>query len=186
MKPEIIISIVSTGVAILAFTFSFYVFWINRISRNKKERKNEQMQIITSFTLMFWDQLQTLISAKTHSFSVDDYVYDSLRKNALRLEGSIQNAISIGLWNEFVSDKKPNALAMHNAFIQNLVYNSSQDINDIDHWLKEHLLMGVIRVIEICENFNNLDDSLKQSLRKQVPKEMRDIAWVYLQKHERS
>ncbi|MEP5339712.1 MAG: hypothetical protein ABJL44_13505 [Algibacter sp.] len=185
MKIEIVISIISTAIASLSFLFAFYVYRKSRHSVKLKENQDQQMQIIASQAILFWEQIQILMNANVNKYDVDPYIYISLKQNAKRLEESIEKAISLGLWNTIVPKRKRNSDGMHVAFIQSLMHQSVSDIDTPIDWLKQHLIMGIVRLFEICENYEGLNKSLKDELEKRVSKEIRELSWVYIYKNEK-
>lgn len=180
MKIEVIISIVSVVVAFLSFALAFFVYWRSRPYIQERKAHDSQMNIIACQSIVFWEQLQTLISANVNKYEVDPYIFNSLKENSKRLESSIEKAIALGLWHVFVPENKEHSSVLHVAFIQSLVDSSSLKTNNVDDWMKDHLLMGVIRIFEMCENYERLTPELKSSLKNKVVPEMKVRSWKYL------
>ena len=139
------------------------------------------MTKLASKTIIFWEQLQILITANVTNFDVDPYLFKSLKENAKRLEISIEDAIGLGLWEALVPKNKKHSEVLHVAFIQSLVDGGSIDTDKSEDWLKYHLLMGVIRLIQICEQYDGVSPELKETLKAKVASEMRTRSWNYLE-----
>lgn len=142
------------------------------------------MNIIASQSIVFWEQLQILIDSRVRNCDVDPYIFKSLKENTQRLESSIYKAIGLGLWNVFVPSNKKYSVTLHVAFMQSLINNSSLETNSVDDWMADHLLMGVIRLLEMCEHYDGVATELRSSLKNNLNKtgkSMRFRAWVYLE-----
>ncbi len=138
------------------------------------------MRVLASQTLILWDQTQTILSASKNGFEVDDYVFPSMRRNAQRLEESLQVAIGMGLWSVVVGDR-PHVVTMFSAFSQSLVDASVQASEEA--WTKEHYLMGIVRLLDVCSQSDLVsDDGLQREIAASRPDELVDDAWTYLQK----
>ena len=110
-----------------------------------------QMVEIASRTVVLSQQIKTIAFTTVHDEDLDNYIFSSIRKNAVRLEESLDRGLALGLWPHIVSSKR-NARPMYTAFIQALL-NAAEPDNAAEEWTKMHLTMGIWRTLELCDNY---------------------------------
>ena len=176
MAEDSILIIVALVVSFLSFIISFLTFWRNRRSKKLKILQDSQVLILASQAVVLWEQIQTLITANVNSYSLNSYVFESLRNNALRFENSIQKAVELGLWTRIIGNTHKDTL-YYTGFIQSLIYSATTSKNDINDWLSQHLVMGMIRMLDACEKYGistvneiintvKIDESIKIKARE--------------------
>lgn len=180
MSSEIILNITLVCIAVVSLVVSFLTFWRNRRSTRLKKEQESQILILASGIVILWEQILVLITANVNKSPLQPYIFDSLRKNASRLEDNLQNAIGLGLWSTIIGKQKA-SVTLYSAFIQSLIYASTSQENDTEPWLKLHLHMGMIRALEICVRYrsNLVSEVVKPTIEK-VSKDLRRKAWNYL------
>ena len=173
---------VSDVLALIAIAFSVFTFWDTRPNAQFKRAQVEQMRILSVNAIVLFEQLHVLIEANVGSREIDSYLLTSLRENAKRLEGSLNATIGLGLWKE-VLGRKNNSVPMFAAFSQSLLFAASNQTEDYEVWLKEHLIMGMLRLIEQCEKYQrDSDDELASVLHEYLKPDLREAAWTYLER----
>ena len=182
MNGELTIIIISLIISGFSFGISLLTYWRNRRSEQLKREQDSQMLILASRIVVFWEQLQNIASAKVHKYSFHPYIFDSLRKNATRIEDSLQKAIGLGLWTKIIGDN-PQSTILYSTFIQDLLHSASTQGERLDDWTGTHLLTGVIRTIEACELYKNPSVlEITQPVYAKISSYLKENAWTYLTK----
>ena len=177
------VSIYALIVSCLSFFISALTFYQNSEKSQIKRNKSSQMRIVAAQSLVLWDQINTIISIQVHKFEYDPYIFPSVQINAKRLEEDLDAAIGMGLLSEIVGDHK-NSLALYVAFCQSLSYIINlQDAENqpIEEWTKQHFVMGMIRLIDICINYE--PDLIPSNIRSEISKKIDPLveqSWTYV------
>ncbi len=179
MSIELITAMISVGIAAFSLIVSFLTYWWNRRSVQLKIAQESQMIILASRVAVLWDQINSIISSKVHQYHVDPYIFESMRKNAFRLEEALEKGIGLDLWNILV-EKRTYSLVLYSAFIQSLLYAASRQEYNPDDWTHMHLVMGMIRLIDICQRYKS-DAVSKITNEIKIHRDLIEKAWVYLE-----
>lgn len=184
MNDELILVIISLVISGLSFFVAFLSYWRNRPSVQLKKDQEYQMLILAGQSIVFWKQLESLAIVELSKSEVDPYIFGSLRKNALRFEDSLQKAIGLGLWTNIIGDN-PRNIFLFSAFIQSLLNAGTSKKNDITQFTSLHILMGVIRTIEACEQYGSpMISEITEKVYNQIDESLKADAWIYLNKDE--
>ena len=182
MNGELILIIISLIISGLSFGVSFLTFWLNRRSVQFKRDQESQMVVLASRAVILWEQLQNIVTVKVHDVTYDPFIFESLRKNALRFEDSLQKAIGLGLWSNLIGNK-PGSTLLYSTFTQELLDSASSQENNINDWTGMHLLMGMIRTIEACERYRVPSVSeITKRVYANITENLKEHAWSYLTK----
>lgn len=151
---QALVSGLKTWSSVIALVVSFLTFWRTRPALQIKRDQQAQMAVVASRATVLWDQMQTIIAATNSNHQVDSYLFPSMRANARRLEESIDKAIGLGLFVVLVGGDSL-SLTLFTAFIQSLSNAFSDESAGPEVWTKQHLLMGMVRLLESCRRYDN-------------------------------
>jgi hypothetical protein len=147
-----------TWISALALAVSSLTFWRTRPALQLKRDQQAQMAVVASRATVLWDQIQTIIVATSNNHQIDPYLFPSMKANAKRLEDAIDNAIGIALFTMLVGGDSL-SLTLFTAFIQSLSHACSTESVEPEVWTKQHLLMGMVRLLESCRRYDNTSKS---------------------------
>ena len=122
-----------------------------------------------------WDQLQVLVAADVGKIEVDPYVFTSLRTNANRLENALDSASGLAL-KPLVAGGREHAGALYTAFVQALADAAARTDPDPEPWLKQHLLMGMVRLLDTLAR----DKRTREAITARLAPSIIEEAWTYL------
>ena len=138
-------------ISILALSVSFLTFGEDEPQKSLKRRQHKIMRILATRVIILWEQIMVITAANYHKYEVDPYLLRSMQVNAQRIEEALDQAIGNGLWNEVVQSRE-HAVSLYVALVQSLVDASSED-SGLEAWGKQHLVMGMHRLLEVCEAY---------------------------------
>lgn len=176
------ISIIAIIVSMLSLA---HTIWKNSERTWLRRQQQNSMRILSSRAVVLWQQIWLVLSATANKNPIDTFVFPSMQENAKRLEDALDHAIGIGLLPVLVEDRE-GSLVLHVAFVQSLASASQlSDKNPMEPWLGTHLLMGMVRLLDVCLRYRTdlLPSSFKDMIRPKVI-ELKDEAWVYWKKSE--
>lgn len=151
---QALISDPKAWISALALVVSFLSFWRTRPALQLKRDQQAQMAVVASRATVLWDQMQTITTATSNNHQIDPYLFPSMKTNARRLEESIDKAIGLGLFTALVGSDSL-SLTLFTAFIQGLSHSFSTESVGPEVWTKQHLLMGMVRLLESCKRYDN-------------------------------
>jgi hypothetical protein len=151
---QALISDPRSWISAVALVVSSLTFWRTRPALQLKRDQQAQMTVVASRATVLWDQMQTIIAAKSNDHHIDSYLFPSMRANARRLEESMDKAIGLGLFTVLVGGDSL-SLNLFTAFIQSLSHAFSDESVEPEVWTKQHLLMGMVRLLESCKSYDN-------------------------------
>lgn len=143
-----------TWISAVALMVSSLTFWRTQPALQLKRDQQAQMAVVASRATVLWDQMQTIIAATSNNHQIDSYLFPSMKANARRLEESIDKAIGLGLFTILVGSDSL-SLNLFTAFIQGLTHVFSDESVGPEVWTKQHLLMGMVRLLESCRRYDN-------------------------------
>jgi hypothetical protein len=143
-----------TWISAIALVISSLTFWRTRPASQLKRDQQAQMAVVASRATVLWDQMQTIIVATSNSHQINSYLLPSMKSNARRLEESVDKAIGLGLFTVLVGGDSL-SLTLFTAFIQSLSHASSTESVESAVWTKQHLSMGMVRLLESCRRYDN-------------------------------
>jgi hypothetical protein len=155
---QALISDPKTWISAVALVVSSLTFWRTRPALQLKRDQQAQMAVVASRATVLWDQIQTIIVATSNNHQIDPYLFPSMKANAKRLEDAIDNAIGIALFTMLVGGDSL-SLTLFTAFIQSLSHACSTESVEPEVWTKQHLLMGMVRLLESCRRYDNTSKS---------------------------
>jgi hypothetical protein len=151
---QALISDPKTWISALALVVSFLSFWRTRPALQLKRDQQAQMAVVASRATVLWDQMKTITTATSNNHQIDPYLFPTMKTNARRLEESIDKAIGLGLFTALVGSDSL-SLTLFTAFIQGLSHSFSTESVGPEVWTKQHLLMGMVRLLESCKRYDN-------------------------------
>jgi hypothetical protein len=151
---QALISDLKTWISALALVISSLTFWRTRPALQLKRDQQAQMAVVASRATVLWDQMQTIIAAKSNNHQINSYIFPSMKANARRLEESVAKAIGLGLFAVLIGGDGL-SLTLFTAFIQGLSHAFSAESVEPEVWTKQHLLMGMVRLLESCRRYDN-------------------------------
>lgn len=170
-------------ISFLSFCISTFTFYRGSTRAQNERIKAEKMRVVAARSVLIWDQMKTVMFAKRHGHQIDPYFFSSYQRNIRRLEDSLDGAVSVGLFGDLVGNQE-NALTLHNAFVQSLAHMETLDPEkaELDDWIKQHFLMGMVRLIDCCVRLHSY--TLPKNLRVRLVQNLsglKDEAWTYIQ-----
>jgi hypothetical protein len=168
---QALVSDPKTWISAVALVVSSLSFWRTRPALQLKRDQQSQMAVVASRATVLWDQMQTIIAATSNNHQIDSYLFPSVKANARRLEESIDKAIGLGLFTVLVGGNSL-SLSLFTAFIQSLSHAFSDESVQPEVWTKQHLLMGMVRLLESCRRYDN---NSKSSLGVPLPSFSPDV-----------
>jgi len=162
---QAVVSDPKTWISAVALVVSSLTFWRTRPALQLKRDQQAQMAVVASRATVLWDQMQTIIATTSNNHQIDSYLFPSVKANARRLEESIDKAIGLGLFTALVGGDSP-SLTLFTAFIQSLSHAFSDKSDEPEVWTKQHLHMGMVRLLESCRRYDN---NSKSSLGVPLP-----------------
>jgi len=167
-------------VSCLSLIVSFLAFWRGRPSSQLHRDQQGQMRVLTARTVVLWDQMLTVMGATSGKYSLDPYVFGAMRVSAHRLEEALDKAIGLGLWSRIVGDD-PTSLPMYTALVRCLTDAANQEISSPEPWTKEHLVMGMVRLLDACaaDSDGSKETALARLVSSRVTPEIRQMAYTY-------
>ena len=168
---QALVSDPKTWISAVALVVSSLTFWRTRPALQLKRDQQSQMAVVASRATVLWDQMQTIIAAISNNHQIDSYLFPSVKANARRLEESIDKAIGLGLFTVLVGGDSL-SLSLFTAFIQSLSHAFSDESVQPEVWTKQHLLMGMVRLLESCRRY---DSNSKSSLGVPLPSFSPDV-----------
>ena len=151
---QVLISDPKTWISALALVVSFLSFWRTRPALQLKRDQQAQMAVVASRATVLWDQMKTIATVTSNNHQIDSYLFPSMKTNARRLEESMDKAIGLGLFTALVGSDSL-SLTLFTAFIQSLSHAFSTESDGPEVWRKQHLLMGMVRLLESCKRYDN-------------------------------
>lgn len=174
----ITLNTVILGLSFLCAAISFYR---SSPSEQRKRDQQDQMFVLAGRAVILWDQLKTLKACEQIGQDPDPYLFPSMRANAKRIEISLDMVIGLGLFAEVVGSDDY-SLTLFTAFTQSLYNAFSVESDDPKEWRKDHLELGMTRLIDSCEKYHG-PQADKQGLGKCLPRltrEQVEYSWTYL------
>jgi hypothetical protein len=166
-------------ISMLSILISILAFFRGRTASLLEVEKRKQMRVVSARAIVLWEQMQNVFSAIKMGHELDPYIKASMRKNGIRLEESIDKAISLGLWDVVVTSRE-NSIVLFAAFTQALEDASASE-REYDVWAKTHLLMGMVRLLDVCEKYEkSRDGELVSALSSSIRPALIDESWSYL------
>jgi hypothetical protein len=178
-----IITVVPIIVSIISLAISIFTYIRASPSQQLELDQNARMRTVAMRTIVLWDQISTIVDAQVHRYSVDPYLFPSIQQNAKRLEDALDEAISVGLLRETISDH-PDALQLYSAFTQGLSFVRNlpnPESQPLEQWTRQHFLMGLIRLLDRSFRYRQsfFPEPMKAKISNRIDPLLSD-AWNYL------
>jgi hypothetical protein len=175
---------VALAISFLSFCISALAFYRGSERAQNKRIKAERMCLVSTRSILVWEQIQTVIAAKKGEFSLDSYFFPSYQRNIHRLEDALDGAFAVGLFSDLIGTRE-NALTLHLAFLQSLtnMEGLNPQNSELDEWIKQHFLMGMVRLLDQCMGNRSchFPKDLKANLLPKISG-LQEEAWNYIQK----
>ncbi len=169
---------------ILAFAALFVAglaYWQTRPKALLRSAQREKMRVLALVTIILWEQIRTVLICNAKSKEVDHYMLASMRENSKRLEEILNSAIGLNLWKDVLGQEK-HSTSLFTAFVQSLLAVASDDSKGPEYWLKMHLIMGMLRLIEASEKYwRGIDDELADVLHSFLVSDLKETARSYIE-----
>lgn len=166
-------------IATSALLISALSYFQNRRRQILLDEQQREMNSLATRLLILHDQMKTVASTKVKGSRIDPYLFPSMRRNAERVEISLDKAMSLGLWKHIFGNKEYSIL-LHTAFIQGLGDAYQPDSNQ-NQFTKQHLVFGIIRALNSCKDYllsHNPD--LAAAIDSAIDPELLEISRTYL------
>ena len=171
-------SIIISGLALTISAFSFY---LNSPRAIQRRMQIHQIRALASQAVVLYDQCLNVAVAGFPEGRLDPYLIHSMRNSAKTLNGLMSEALTLDLWSLVIDmNNICHPVQYHCALIQSLDYCAAPDSAPED-FTKEHLLMGLIRLLDGCQQSGKLSSALQRQVGSSLPRpETIQIARTYL------
>jgi hypothetical protein len=137
------------------------------------------MAVVASRATVLWDQMETINVVTSNNHQIDSYLFPSMKANARRLEESIDKAIGLGLFTVLVGGDSL-SLTLYTAFIQSLSHAFRDESVEPQVWTKQHLRMGMVRLLESCRRYDNNSKSRLGVPLPSFPPDVIEASYSYI------
>ena len=180
-NPAVAVSAGALAVSIAAFVISWYR---NLRSTQLRSAQDDAMRAVAARAVLLWDQLIIIVVASVNNTEVHPYMFPSVQKNARRLDDALDQALRVGLIEDISGRGRAHALTLYSAFTQGLVEVAelnSPEKQPLDAWHKQHLLMGMVRLLDVCRKYRTpvLSLAIVESALSQLDQTLEE-AWTYV------
>jgi hypothetical protein len=172
-------------VSVVAVIISGLAYYHNTEDAIRMAKIDSSIRTVLYRTIILWEQTDTVVQAQVKNFTVDPYVYPSMRDNSRLLTSAMDAAIETGGLDKLIGKDK-HALDMYIAFVQGL-QQQAQIRTEADvalsEWTKQHVLFGLIRQLDNLLDYPG--SGVPQSVIKRIKEEIAPLqneAHNYLEK----
>lgn len=179
MNPLSLLSII---IAVISCIVSLLVYWDSCDSTKKNRERYRVMTNISITSLYLFNKTKNIAGVQLSEAVVDDYFYLSMRDQSRELYNLVQDAMRLGLITIFVPISIKNSLDLHTALCDSLLETSTKKNADPREWTKMHLLMGLIRLLDICSKSKDVEEGIKVEVRNALESagNLVETSWTYL------
>ena len=162
------------AISFLSFCVAAVTLYRGSLWAENRQAKREKMRLVAARCILIWDQHLTIRAMWESGNKVDPYVFPSYQRNIHRLEEALDGAVAAGLFEDLVSDREY-AVGLHCAFTQSLAHMEKLDPEKakLEEWIKEHFIMGMVRLLECCIQRHKY--TLSKKRRDQITQEIADL-----------
>ena len=176
------LNVLAISVAVGSALISLLTYLQSGEAAQQRRLQNSAMRSIATRAALAWDHFKTAGLCHQSGQSFPDYQFPAARMNMERLEQSIDAALALGMF-EVVMSTREHAVVYANAsyaaFREAAEAKSPSEFNDA--LLKQHLLFGLLRMLEQCSAYRSpvMPSNLRKRYRATV-KRYGNEPWTYL------